>query len=374
MRAERDATATGTGRVDDRGEWDGLVPREEYSSQIRDQLIRPKLADKLVPPGTSERRDDAARALALLALRRRRRQQARQQRWQQAWATAAGSTAAVGDRLGNAGSCGGESGGAGSDDGEGSGSGRWLGRRRKAPRRWIQRWGGLRRRKTARATVAGSAATVETSSTAAALRGSAAPDPVVGKAAAADPTIGRAAPTDPAAARPSVVMARATAEGSAAADPTMGRVAPTEDSSGDGGRLGGDGGDKLGQQRRRGARRHQDPVVGKAAAADPTIREGCADGSGGGPTVCRRPRSSWRHRPIASRPFVGPKVNAITRRIASLHDRSSVAEMEVRAEAAVAIVVANGVFSGGERRPSHPSLIPSTKQKTGIVLFYKPNT
>jgi hypothetical protein len=42
-----------------RGEWDGLVPREEYSSQIRDQLIRPKLADELVPPGTSERRDDA---------------------------------------------------------------------------------------------------------------------------------------------------------------------------------------------------------------------------------------------------------------------------------------------------------------------------
>uniref|UniRef100_A0A0E0QMH5 Uncharacterized protein n=1 Tax=Oryza rufipogon TaxID=4529 RepID=A0A0E0QMH5_ORYRU len=42
------------------GEWDGLVPREEYSYQIRDQLIRPKLADKLVPPGMSERRDDAS--------------------------------------------------------------------------------------------------------------------------------------------------------------------------------------------------------------------------------------------------------------------------------------------------------------------------
>uniref|UniRef100_A0A0E0N4B7 Uncharacterized protein n=1 Tax=Oryza rufipogon TaxID=4529 RepID=A0A0E0N4B7_ORYRU len=67
MRAERDATATGTGRVDDRGEWDGLVPREEYFSQIRDQLIRPKLADKLVPPGTSERRDDRCSRTTLLA-------------------------------------------------------------------------------------------------------------------------------------------------------------------------------------------------------------------------------------------------------------------------------------------------------------------
>jgi hypothetical protein len=46
----------------------------------------------------------------------------------------------------------------------------------------------------------------------------------------------------------------------------------------------------------------------------------------------------------------------------------------VRAEAAAAMVVANGVVSGGKRRPSHPSLVPSTKQKTGIVLFYKPNT
>jgi hypothetical protein len=37
-----------------RGEWDGLVPIEEYSSQIRDQSVRPKLADELVPPGTSD--------------------------------------------------------------------------------------------------------------------------------------------------------------------------------------------------------------------------------------------------------------------------------------------------------------------------------
>uniref|UniRef100_A0A0E0N4B8 Uncharacterized protein n=1 Tax=Oryza rufipogon TaxID=4529 RepID=A0A0E0N4B8_ORYRU len=132
--------------------------------------------------------------------------------------------AAVSDRLGNTGSCGGESGDAGSDDGEGSGGGRWLGRRRKAPRWRIRRWGGLRRRKTARATAAGSAATVD----------------------------------------------------------------------------------------------------------------------------------------------------AITRRIASLRDRSSVAEMEVRAEAAAAIVVANGVFSGGKRRPSHPSLIPSTKQKK-LGSFYSIN-
>ncbi|EEE54477.1 hypothetical protein OsJ_01583 [Oryza sativa Japonica Group] len=42
-----------------RGEWDGLVPGEEYSSQIRDQLIGENVADELVPPGTSERRDDA---------------------------------------------------------------------------------------------------------------------------------------------------------------------------------------------------------------------------------------------------------------------------------------------------------------------------
>uniref|UniRef100_A0A0E0D514 Uncharacterized protein n=1 Tax=Oryza meridionalis TaxID=40149 RepID=A0A0E0D514_9ORYZ len=47
---------------------------------------------------------------------------------------------------------------------------------------------------------------------------------------------------------------------------------------------------------------------------------------------------------------------------------------EVRAEAAAAMVVANGVVGGCKRRLSHPSLVPSTKQKTGIVLFYKPNT
>jgi hypothetical protein len=39
------------------GEWDGLVPGEEYSSQIRDQPIRQILADELVPVGMSERRD-----------------------------------------------------------------------------------------------------------------------------------------------------------------------------------------------------------------------------------------------------------------------------------------------------------------------------
>lgn len=40
-----------------RGEWDGLVPREEYSSQIRDQAIRKNLADELVLAGTSARRE-----------------------------------------------------------------------------------------------------------------------------------------------------------------------------------------------------------------------------------------------------------------------------------------------------------------------------
>uniref|UniRef100_A0A0E0IL69 Uncharacterized protein n=1 Tax=Oryza nivara TaxID=4536 RepID=A0A0E0IL69_ORYNI len=39
------------------GEWDGLVPEEEYSSQIRDQSIRQNLADELVPPGTGSRRE-----------------------------------------------------------------------------------------------------------------------------------------------------------------------------------------------------------------------------------------------------------------------------------------------------------------------------
>uniref|UniRef100_A0A0E0B4B0 Uncharacterized protein n=1 Tax=Oryza glumipatula TaxID=40148 RepID=A0A0E0B4B0_9ORYZ len=39
------------------GEWDGLVPGEEYSSQIRDQSIRQNLADELVPPGTGARRE-----------------------------------------------------------------------------------------------------------------------------------------------------------------------------------------------------------------------------------------------------------------------------------------------------------------------------
>ncbi|EEC72748.1 hypothetical protein OsI_06378 [Oryza sativa Indica Group] len=42
------------GHPSPRGEWDGLVPTEEYSSQIRDQSVRPKLADELVPPGTSD--------------------------------------------------------------------------------------------------------------------------------------------------------------------------------------------------------------------------------------------------------------------------------------------------------------------------------
>uniref|UniRef100_A0A0D9YGQ3 Uncharacterized protein n=1 Tax=Oryza glumipatula TaxID=40148 RepID=A0A0D9YGQ3_9ORYZ len=168
-------------------------------------------------------------------------------------------------------------------------------------------------------------------------------------------------------------MARATAEGSTVADPAMGRAAPMEDGSGDGGRLGGDGGDKLGSGGVEGLG-GTGSCGGEGGGGGSDDREGCADGSGGGPTVRRRPRSSRRRRPIASRPFVGPKVDAITCRIASLRDRSSVAEMEVRAEAAAAIVVANGVFSGGKRRPSHPSLIPSTKQKTGIVLFYKPNT
>uniref|UniRef100_A0A0D3H810 Uncharacterized protein n=1 Tax=Oryza barthii TaxID=65489 RepID=A0A0D3H810_9ORYZ len=39
------------------GEWDRLVPGEEYSSQIQDQSIRQNLADELVPPGTSSRRE-----------------------------------------------------------------------------------------------------------------------------------------------------------------------------------------------------------------------------------------------------------------------------------------------------------------------------
>jgi hypothetical protein len=40
-----------------RGEWDEMVPGEEYSSQIRDQPIRQILADELVLVGTSERHD-----------------------------------------------------------------------------------------------------------------------------------------------------------------------------------------------------------------------------------------------------------------------------------------------------------------------------
>ncbi len=50
-----------------RDEWDGLVPREEYSSHIRDQPIQPKLADELVLGGTSERRERASTLAALLA-------------------------------------------------------------------------------------------------------------------------------------------------------------------------------------------------------------------------------------------------------------------------------------------------------------------
>uniref|UniRef100_A0A0E0Q575 Uncharacterized protein n=1 Tax=Oryza rufipogon TaxID=4529 RepID=A0A0E0Q575_ORYRU len=236
------------------------------------------IANGVVSGCKRERRDDAARALTLLALRRRRRahrrrrRQARQRRWRQARATTADSTAAVGDRLGSggvrglggAGSCGGEGGGAGSDNGEGSGGGRWLERR--------------------------------------------------------------------------------------AADPTMGRAALTEDGSGDGGdKLGSGGVEGLGGTGSCG---------GEGGGGGSDDGEGCADGSGGGP-------APW---------LLRAKVDAITRRIASLRDRSSVAEIQVRAEVAAAMVVANGVVSGGKRRPSHPSLVPSTKQKTGIVLFYKPNT
>uniref|UniRef100_A0A0E0A8I7 Uncharacterized protein n=1 Tax=Oryza glumipatula TaxID=40148 RepID=A0A0E0A8I7_9ORYZ len=139
-----------------RGEWDGLVPREEYSSQIRDQLIRPKLADELILGGTSERRERASMLTALLA-----RSSSRD--------------------------------GGGSNDGGGGGLGdsgsRRLGRQR---RRW------------ARATSAavGSATAV--------AWGSVAADPVVGKAAAADPAMRRVAATDPeagnsAAGRPRVI-------------------------------------------------------------------------------------------------------------------------------------------------------------------------
>uniref|UniRef100_A0A0D9YBD5 Uncharacterized protein n=1 Tax=Oryza glumipatula TaxID=40148 RepID=A0A0D9YBD5_9ORYZ len=56
----------GWGEPTFRGVWDGLVPGEEYSSKIRDQLIRKKLADELVPPGTSERRHRAIRHLCEL--------------------------------------------------------------------------------------------------------------------------------------------------------------------------------------------------------------------------------------------------------------------------------------------------------------------
>jgi hypothetical protein len=75
-----------------RGEWDGLVPGEEYSSQIRDQPIREILADELVPVGTSERCDDIllvrspcsssepACALTILALRSSSRHRLARQR------------------------------------------------------------------------------------------------------------------------------------------------------------------------------------------------------------------------------------------------------------------------------------------------------
>uniref|UniRef100_A0A0E0CAG5 Uncharacterized protein n=1 Tax=Oryza meridionalis TaxID=40149 RepID=A0A0E0CAG5_9ORYZ len=271
-----------------RGEWDGLVLREKYSSQIRDQLIRPKPADKLVPPGTSERRDDATRALALLALRR--------QRQKKAWATAAGSLTAE-DGLGD-------------DDGLvdgggdrlGSGGGDRLGQQRQAPRRRLGSGG------------AGSCG---------GEGGSAGSDYREGSGDG----------------------------GSAAADPIIGRAAPMEDGSDDDGRLGGGSGDRLGSGGVEGL-----GGVGSCGGEDGgggfDDGEGCADGSGGGPTVRRRPRSSRRR--CRRRHH---------RRIVSLRDRTSVAEMEVRAEAAAAMVVANGVVSGGKRRPSHPSLIPSNKQK-----------
>ncbi|EAZ36729.1 hypothetical protein OsJ_21064 [Oryza sativa Japonica Group] len=119
------------------GEWDGLVPREEYSSQIRDQPIWPKLADELVPGRTSERRERASTLATLLA-----RSSSRD--------------------------------GGGSSDGGGGGLGDSGGRRL-----------GRQRRQWARATSAavGSATAV--------AWGSVAADPVVGKAAAADPAMRR---------------------------------------------------------------------------------------------------------------------------------------------------------------------------------------
>ncbi|EAZ19459.1 hypothetical protein OsJ_35022 [Oryza sativa Japonica Group] len=107
-----------------RSEWDGLVPGEEYSSQIRDQPIRENVADELVPPGTSERRDDAFLPCS---------------RCSPSGAAADGSCDS--GRLGD-----GDHAGLGNDDRGGGGVWRrriqWWGGRW----RWIRRWGGLRRR------------------------------------------------------------------------------------------------------------------------------------------------------------------------------------------------------------------------------------
>ena len=91
-----------------RGEWNGLVPGEEYSSQIWDQSIWPNLADELVPPRMSERRDDTL-LTALVALE----------------SACGDDNGGLGDGggggLGDGGSSGGEGGSGETGDGEGCG-------------------------------------------------------------------------------------------------------------------------------------------------------------------------------------------------------------------------------------------------------------
>nr|BAD30157.1 hypothetical protein [Oryza sativa Japonica Group] len=102
--------------------------------------------------------------------------------------------------------------------------------------------------------------------------------------------------------------------------------------------------------------------------------EGCGDGSG-----LSLSAADLADAVVAEPRLLAVKADTIARRRSAAPSclaarRISVVEREVRAEAEVAMVIANGVVSGCKRYSSHSSLVPSTKQKTGIVLFNKPNT
>ncbi|EEE66733.1 hypothetical protein OsJ_23424 [Oryza sativa Japonica Group] len=91
--------------------------------------------------------------------------------------------------------------------------------------------------------------------------------------------------------------------------------------------------------------------------------EGCGDGSG-----LSLSAADLADAVVAEPQLLAVKADTIARRRSAAPSclaarRISVVEREVRAEAEVAMVIANGVVSGCKRYSSHSSLVPSTKQK-----------